>query len=94
MASVVHGLRRTRRTHRLGELEWFDVAYRVYLAALAGGFVVLWLSSLVSDEPVTPTQLVDVTDHGPAVVGLVVVAAIALGAVSYTHLTLPTICSV
>ncbi|MGI9051821.1 MAG: hypothetical protein ACR2HQ_04095 [Ilumatobacteraceae bacterium] len=79
MASVVHELRRTRRTHRLGELEWFDVAYRAYLAALAGGFAILWLSGLVSDEAATPAELVDVTDHGPAIVGLVVVAAIALG---------------
>ena len=64
---------------RLGELEWFEVAYRVYLAALVGGGAVLWLSGLVTDEPVTAAQLADVTEHGPAVLGLVFAAAVALG---------------
>src|SRR5215207_837866 len=53
MASVVAQMRRTRRLRRLGSLEWFEIAYRVYLAALLGGGVVLWLSGLVSDDPAT-----------------------------------------
>ena len=56
MSSVVHELRRARRVRRLGDLEWFEVAYRVYLAALVGGGVVLWLSGLVTDTPVTPAE--------------------------------------
>ncbi len=39
----------------------------------------MWLSDLVSDEPVTDAQLADVVAHGPAVVGAVFVAAVALG---------------
>ncbi|MFM9133488.1 MAG: hypothetical protein ACKORY_12435, partial [Actinomycetota bacterium] len=31
----------------------FELLYRVYLAALIGGFVVLYLSSLVQDAPFT-----------------------------------------
>ena len=69
MSSVVQELRRTRRVRRLGDLEWFEVAYRVYLAALVGGGVVLWLSGLVTDEPATPAQVADVLDRGPAVLG-------------------------
>ena len=72
-------MRRARRTRRLGELEWFEIAYRVYLAALFGGLAVMWLSDLVTDEPVTASQLADVVARGPAVVGLVAVAAVALG---------------
>ena len=72
-------MRRARRTRRLGELEWFEIAYRVYLAALFGGLAVMWLSDLVTDEPATASQLADVVDHGPAVVGLVAIAAVALG---------------
>lgn len=79
MSSVVQQMRRTRRGRRLGELEWFDVAYRVYLAALIGGGVVLWLSGLVTDTAATPAQITDVTDHGPAFLGLAVALAIALG---------------
>ena len=52
-AATVRELRRARRTRRLGQLEWFEIAYRVYLTALAGGLAIAWLSGLVSDEPVT-----------------------------------------
>jgi hypothetical protein len=79
MSSVVQEMRRTRRTRRLGSLEWFEVAYRVYLAALVGGGIVLWLSGLVSDEPATAQQIADVLEHGPAVIGVGLAVAVALG---------------
>ena len=60
-------------------MEWFEVAYRVYLAALVGGGVVLWLSGLVSDEPATPQQVADLLEHGPAVIGAGFALALALG---------------
>jgi hypothetical protein len=63
----------------LGTLEWFEVAYRVYLAALVGGGIVLWLSGLVSDTPATAAQIADINEHGPAVLGIGVALAIALG---------------
>jgi hypothetical protein len=72
-------MRRARRARRLGDLEWFEIAYRVYLAALFGGLAVMWLSDLVTDEPATAAQLTAVVEHGPAVLGLGAVAAIALG---------------
>jgi len=46
-SAVVRELRRTRTARRLGDTEWFDVAYRVYLFALGGLFVVVWLSDIV-----------------------------------------------
>lgn len=79
MSSVVHELRRTRRRRRLGELEWFEIAYRVYLAALVGGGAVLWLSGLVSDDPATPEQVADLLRHGPAVLGGGTALAVAIG---------------
>ncbi len=36
-AATLAELRRTRRLRRLGDIEWFDVAYRAYLFALGGG---------------------------------------------------------
>lgn len=76
---VVRELRRTRRVRRLGELEWFELAYRAYLVGLVGGFVILWLSGLVPDEPVTAGNAAEVAAHGPAVVGGALALAIALG---------------
>jgi hypothetical protein len=78
-AVALREMRRARRTRRLGELEWFEIAYRVYLAALFGGLAVMWLSDLVSDEPATPSQLAEITTRGPAVIGLIAVAAVAVG---------------
>jgi Family of unknown function (DUF6297) len=79
MSGTVQELRRTRRVRRLGDLEWFEIAYRVYLAALVGGGVVLWASDQVSDVPATAAQLADLNERGPAVLGLAVAAAVAVG---------------
>ncbi|MDF2732009.1 MAG: hypothetical protein K0S92_639 [Desertimonas sp.] len=78
-SSALREMRRARRTRRLGGLEWFEIAYRVYLAALFGGLAVMWLSDLVTDEAATADQLADVVERGPAVIGLFAVAAVALG---------------
>lgn len=79
MSSVLTELRRTRRLRRLGELEWFEIAYRAYLVALIGGGAVLWVSGLVDDLVVTPTQLADVRAHGPTLLGSAMAAAVAFG---------------
>lgn len=76
---AAHDLRRTRRRHRVEELEWFEALYRVYLAALIGGGAVLFLSGLVPDEPVDAAGVLDVAQHGPRVLGLLVVLVVALG---------------
>jgi hypothetical protein len=77
--NTLQELRRTRRVRRLGDLEWFDIAYRVYLAALVGGGVVLWASDFVTDQPATAAEIADVIDRGPAVLGLALAAAVAIG---------------
>lgn len=79
MSSIVQELRRVRRTRRLGELEWFEVAYRAYLVALIGGGAVLWASSLVEDLELTPSEVADVSRLGPRVLGVLAAAAVALG---------------
>ncbi len=92
MTSVVHAapaqaeakatlreLRRTRQRRRLGSTDWYDIAYRVYLFALVGLAVVVWVSEavdgLIGDE--VDTQ--DLLTRGPAIIGLMVAVAFALG---------------
>lgn len=77
--AALRAMRATRKRNRLGDIEWFDAAYKVYVVALFGGIVLLWLSDLVGDEALTAAQAVDVTRHGPAVLGMVAVVALALG---------------
>ncbi len=77
--SVVGDLRRARRDRRLGDTEWFDVLYRVYLFALAGLIALVVASDNVSgllDDDVTIEAFVS---RGPSVAGLVAVLALGIG---------------
>ena len=77
--AAMHAMRGARKHRRLGNIEWFDAAYRVYLVALFGGGALVWLSDLVGDDPVNAAQTIDVSKHGPAVLGMVAVLALAAG---------------
>jgi Family of unknown function (DUF6297) len=76
---ALRSLRRTRQLHRLGNLDWFDAAYRVYLVGIFGGGGVLWISSSIKDEIVTPSVAADVLARGPAVLGVFVALAFLAG---------------
>ena len=72
---VLHDLRRRRKRHRLGDIEWFDAAYRVYLVALFGGGTVLWISSSIKDSDASAQAIADVTKNGPALIGMITALA-------------------
>lgn len=76
---VLHDLRRRRKRHRLGDIEWFDAAYRVYLVALFGGGTVLWISSSIGDKTVSAQAVADVARNGPALIGMVTALAFLAG---------------
>lgn len=78
MASTVHELRRLRQVRRLGELEWFEVAYRAYLVAFVGATAIVMLAGLVDDVDPSPEQLATIAGRGGQVLGLIPVAAVAL----------------
>lgn len=78
-ASVVGDLRRARRERRLGDTEWFDVLYRVYLFALVGSIAVVVASDSVRglvDDDVTTEQIVN---RGPSIAGVLAVIAFGVG---------------
>jgi hypothetical protein len=77
--ATLHELRRTRTQHRLGDTEWFDVAYRVYLFGLVGLTAVVIASDAVKELITDEVDTSDLLSRGPATLGLVVVAAAALG---------------
>jgi hypothetical protein len=76
---ALRDLRARRKRNRLGELEWFDAAYRVYLVALFGGGAALWLSEAIGDTALTASQAVDVVRNGPAALGVVAALAFCAG---------------
>ncbi len=78
-AAVLRDLRRVRRERRLGDTEWFDVLYRVYLFALVGTIAVVFASDSIEgvlDEPID-TDLI--LGRGPAIAGIVAALAIGIG---------------
>ncbi|MCU1359379.1 MAG: hypothetical protein JWN99_668 [Ilumatobacteraceae bacterium] len=77
--AAMHAMRAARKHRRLGNIEWFDAAYRVYVVALFGGGALLWLSGLVGDGPLDAQQAANVAKHGPVVLGMVAVLAFAAG---------------
>jgi hypothetical protein len=76
---ALHDMRAERRKHRVADMEWFEALYRVYLAALLGGGAILYLSDIVTDEPLVGSQLRDVQTHTPHVIGCLVALAVFLG---------------
>lgn len=80
MSTALSDLRRLRRARRLGDTEWFDLAYHVYLAGIFGGSAVIIASDFVGDEPLGDAAVADVFAFGPGVLGLVAVIALVAGA--------------
>lgn len=72
-------LRTTRQRRRLGDTDWYDIAYRVYLFALVGLAVVVWVSEAVDGVIGDGIDTDQLLERGPAVIGVLVVAAFALG---------------
>lgn len=83
--AALAAMRRARRTNRIAELEWFEALYRVYLAAIIGGGIILFLSGLVEDSPVSQTSMEQILSHGAPVMGLLPALAVFLGLRSGTQ---------
>lgn len=78
-AALVRELRRVRRERRLGDTEWFDVLYRVYLFALVGTAVVLFISDSIDGLIEEPIATDDILRDGPSIAGVVAVLALGIG---------------
>ena len=77
--SALRGLRRRRQLRRMGNIEWFDAAYKVYLLGLFGGGSVLWISASVKDGEFAASTAASIAEHGPRVLGLVAALALLAG---------------
>lgn len=77
--ATLRELRRTRQRRRLGDTDWYDIAYRVYLFALVGLVVVVWVSDAVDGAIGDSVDTQDLLTRGPAIIGLMVAVAFGLG---------------
>ena len=78
-------LRRARQRRRLGELDWFEVAYRVYLMGGFGGGAVLWISASIHDRTVDADTVALVANHAPGWLGLIAALALLFGVRGGSH---------
>jgi hypothetical protein len=77
--AVLRELRKVRRERRLGDTEWFDVLYRVYLFALVGTIAVVFVSDAINgliDDDVSTEQILT---RGPSIAGVLAVFAFGIG---------------
>jgi hypothetical protein len=77
--ATLNELRSTRQRRRLGDTDWYDIAYRVYLFGLVGLALVVWVSDAVDGAIGDGIDTADLLTRGPSIIGLLVVAAFALG---------------
>ncbi len=77
--AALAGLRAARRKRRVAKIHWIDALYQVYLAAIFGGGAVLFLSGLTSGPRLDQAGIDRVLAEGPALLGVIVAAAVALG---------------
>jgi hypothetical protein len=76
---ALRDLRRARRRRAYGAIDWWDAIYRVYVTAILSALGTSIVSGWVGGRPVNGHELAQTIAHGPAVVGLLVAAAIAVG---------------
>ncbi len=76
---ALHALQRGRRVRRLHDLDWIEVAYKAYIAAILSFGTLFTSAALVGDTSLAQKTVHDLQDNGPAVVGLVIAVAIFLG---------------
>ena len=77
--AILDDLRTTRQRRRLGDTDWYEIAYRVYLFGLVGLTLVVWLSDAVDGVIGDGIDSTDLLARGPSIIGLLVIAAFALG---------------
>ena len=77
--AALKDLRAARRRKRVAGIHWIDALYQVYLTAIFGGGAVIFVSGLVGGEQLDAAGIDRVLADGPALLGVVVAAAIALG---------------
>lgn len=76
---ALQGLRRGRRSRRLHDIDWVEVLYKAYVAAIVSLGTLFTAAALVGDRALGGGTVVDVETNGPAVLGLMIAVALALG---------------
>lgn len=77
--AALRAMRSARRAHRLGDTDWYEVAYRVYLTAFGSLVAALFAVGAVGDKPLGESGRAELLARGPAYIGLFASLAVAAG---------------
>lgn len=77
--TVLVDLRRARRRRRTRDFDFFEAVYKVYITAVLSGVALWLLSGITGDTRVGHQTVLNVSSHGPQVVGAVIGVALAVG---------------
>jgi hypothetical protein len=76
LASALRQLSRARRRNRAADVDVFEGFYQAYLTAFGCAVGVLLGSDAIGDLKATTQQAASVEAHGPAIIGLIIAAAL------------------
>lgn len=76
---ALRALQRGRRVRRLHDIDWIEVAYKAYIAAIVSLGSLFTAAALIGDRSLGRGTLADLRANGPAVIGLLITVAIAGG---------------
>jgi hypothetical protein len=77
--AAMKAMRSARRRRYVRRADVMEVLYRVYLAAIAGLFVLAFLAGALHEVPADPASVAGIRDHGPALIGVVVALLVYAG---------------
>jgi hypothetical protein len=76
---ALRALGKGRRSRRMQDIDWVEIAYKAYIAAIVSMGTLFTSAALVGDTSLSRGTVADMEQHGPAIVGLVIAVAIAMG---------------
>jgi hypothetical protein len=77
--AAMKAMRAARRRRYVAKADVMEVLYRVYLAAIAGLFILAFLAGALHEVPADPGSVDGIRDHAPAVIGIAVALLVYAG---------------
>jgi len=78
-AAALDSLRAARRRNQVAQVDLFDAFYKTYVTALFSSIAVYSAAGYFGDDPIRGSALETVRDRGPALIGVVIAVAVAIG---------------
>jgi hypothetical protein len=85
MRQALHALHRQRLRRRIRQLDWIDALYKAYVTGILVLTVLFGAAALIGDHRVAASTLADLSDYGPAIIGIAIAFGVGFGLRSGSH---------